>query len=82
MIYRRKMGFDVPVGKWLRDGSGLGRHLDLLTDTTFRARGYFRADIVERLVREHRAGDADHAEILWALELWHRTFVDAPGRPF
>jgi len=83
MIYRRKMGFDVPIGAWLRDGTGLGRYLDLLTDATFRGRGTFDSAAVEKLVHGHRRNAADHSDILWALvnlELWHRMFVDAPGR--
>ena len=42
IIYRRKMGFDVPVGKWLRDDRTLGRYLNLITDTTFAQRGICR----------------------------------------
>jgi len=81
MIYRRKMGFDVPIGTWLRDARNLGRYLDLLLDRTFAERGLFRPREAERLVREHRQGTADHAEILWPminLELWQRRFLDAP----
>ncbi len=81
MIYRRKMGFDVPVGTWLRNPRHLGRYLDAITDETFRGRGLFDAAGVGRLVDEHLRGDADHADALWALvnlELWRRRFVDAP----
>jgi asparagine synthase (glutamine-hydrolysing) len=84
MIYRRKMGFDVPVAAWLRDRRGLGRYLDLLTDDTFRGRGLSDAVGVGRLVDEHLRREADHADVLWALinlELWRRRFVDAAPCP-
>ena len=46
-----------------------------------RARGWFRADAVERLLDEHAAERADHGHRLWTLvmlELWQRAHVDAP----
>lgn len=81
MIYRRKMGFDVPVAQWLRQSRGLGRCLDLLVDETFRSRGEFDAAAVGRLVDEHRRGEADHSELLWSLvnlELWRRQVFGPP----
>lgn len=82
MVYRRKMGFDVPVAQWLRQESVLGRYLDVLTDETARQRGFVRANAVGRFVTEHRAGHADHSDILWpllTLEVWLRMFVDRRG---
>jgi len=79
MIYRRKVGFGVPVGRWFRDKHGLGRYLDLVTDDTFSTRGHCDARTVLKLVDGHRRGDADHGDILWGLvnlELWQRTFID------
>lgn len=79
MIYRRKVGFGVPIGRWMRDERGLGRFLDALTDNTFRSRGLCDATAVQRLVERHRKGEADHSDVLWgllSLELWQRTFLD------
>jgi asparagine synthase (glutamine-hydrolysing) len=77
VIDRRKMGFGVPIGAWLRDElRELAR--DTLTDTTARQRGYFDPAAVRRLLDEHDAGH-DRANRLWALlqlELWFRMFVD------
>jgi asparagine synthase (glutamine-hydrolysing) len=45
-----------------------------------RARGYFRAEYVERLLREHVAGTRNWHYQLWnllMLELWHRMFIDS-----
>ncbi|MEZ5543296.1 MAG: asparagine synthase (glutamine-hydrolyzing) [Pseudomonadota bacterium] len=87
MIYRRKVGFGVPVGKWFRDKDGLGRYLDLVTDDTFAARNYCDASRVRKLVERHRNGVSDHSDVLWglvSLELWQRTFIDrvmdSPGK--
>ncbi|MBK9303629.1 MAG: asparagine synthase (glutamine-hydrolyzing) [bacterium] len=79
MIYRRKMGFDVPVAQWLREQHTLGRYMDLLTDQTFRNRDTIDHAAVGRMVDEHRSGRSDHSELLWPLlnlELWRRTCVE------
>jgi asparagine synthase (glutamine-hydrolysing) len=81
VLYRSKMGFGCPVGDWLR------RELremayDLLLSPTASARQIFRRDYVERLLREHVSGAAQHDTRLWALlmlELWFRMWVDQPA---
>jgi asparagine synthase (glutamine-hydrolysing) len=77
ILERRKMGFPVPVGAWLRSP---WRALlsEYLTGSRARARGFFEPSVVERLVSEHIRG-VNHAERLWALltfEIWARIFLD------
>jgi len=77
ILSRRKMGFPVPIGAWLR---GAWRPLlsEYVTGPRARARGLFDGDTVERLVGEHLRG-IDHAERLWALltfEIWARVFLE------
>jgi asparagine synthase (glutamine-hydrolysing) len=77
ILARRKMGFPVPVGSWLR---GPWRPLlsEYVTGPRARARGFFDATAVERLVGEHVSG-VNHAERLWALltfEIWARMYLD------
>ena len=78
-VRRRKMGFGVPIARWLRTSSR-----ELLQDTLLshqaRERGYFKPERVDQLVREHVTERADHSFQLWSLlmlELWQREFVDA-----
>ena len=78
ILSRRKMGFPVPVGAWFR---GAYRHVvqDCVLGERAAARGIFAREAVERIVREHDAGEIDHSERLWSLvnlELWHRIFLD------
>jgi asparagine synthase (glutamine-hydrolysing) len=80
IVRRKKVGFDVLVGHWLRNRKGLGANLELLCDGTFRTRGYFNASTVDLLVQEHLRGRSDHTEILWGLvtfEIWCRRFMDS-----
>jgi asparagine synthase (glutamine-hydrolysing) len=77
VLQRRKMGFPVPIGAWLR---GAWRPLlnEYVTGGRARARGLFDAMTVERLVGEHISG-INHSERLWALltfEIWARMFLD------
>jgi len=77
---RGKTGFGVPLDRWFR-----AELRPVATDLLLGGgdRGLFRRAEVERLLREHVSGRADHGHRLWCLcmlELWQRTHVDA-GRP-
>ena len=77
VLNRRKMGFGVPVGCWMRNQLRPLVH-DALLSATAMNRGYFHPDSVRRLVREHTEGTRDHSSRLWALlwlELWHQEFL-------
>lgn len=77
ILTRKKMGFPVPVGAWLR-----GEFRPLLDEYVLGARamerGIFEPDFVRKLVARHEAGE-NHAERLWMLmnfEIWQRRFLD------
>jgi len=77
ILERRKMGFPVPVGKWLR---GPYRWLvdDCVLGERAKARNLFDPAVVRRLVAAHQSGE-NHSERLWALinlEVWQRIFFD------
>lgn len=77
-LHRRKQGFGVPIGDWLRRDLRSMAEDTILSDRAL-ARGYFRREALSALVYEHTRGRADHAQRLWALlvlELWHREFID------
>lgn len=82
ILTRPKMGFPVPVGKWLR---GPYRHLldEYVLSDRARERGLFAPEYVAELVARHSAGE-DHTERLWALlnfEIWQRRFFDGEEAP-
>jgi asparagine synthase (glutamine-hydrolysing) len=69
---RRKHGFDVPLGDWLR-GPLRPWMEDLLSAGTVRRRGLFRPEAVEALVSAHLRGRGDYSRkilTLAALEAW------------
>jgi asparagine synthase (glutamine-hydrolysing) len=78
ILRRRKMGFGVPVGYWMR-GELRPWVEELLLSSTSLKRGYFRPEIVRGMVERHLGGREDLSSELWALlwlELWHREFMD------
>jgi asparagine synthase (glutamine-hydrolysing) len=78
LVHRRKQGFAIPVGQWLRSELREIAH-DLLLSERARRRGHFEVEAVRGLWDAHQAGRRDHAHRLWALmmlELWQRLFVD------
>lgn len=73
IIAKRKHGFGLPFGEWLRNSPRLKELVyDSLRHHT--ARGYFRADYIDQLIKSHQT---DHAgffgSMIWRiilLELW------------
>jgi asparagine synthase (glutamine-hydrolysing) len=75
---RGKTGFAVPLAHWFR-GELRPLARELLLDGDARARGWFNAGALERLLDEHMSERADHGHRLWTLvmlELWQRTHVE------
>jgi asparagine synthase (glutamine-hydrolysing) len=78
ILARPKMGFPVPVGRWLRDEF---RPIvdEFVLGGRALARRFFDRAALQRLVDEHRAGWAPHGDRLWLLvnlEIWHRIFCE------
>jgi asparagine synthase (glutamine-hydrolysing) len=77
ILSRKKLGFPVPVGTWLR---GEWRFLldEFVLSERVARRGIFERGALRRLVEGHARGE-NHSERLWALitfELWSRIFLD------
>ena len=78
VVYRRKMGFGVPIGKWFR-GEMKSFVSDILLSERAMNRGIIRSDALRRYVTEHVSGERDHQYQLWTLlmlELWFQRFID------
>ncbi len=78
ILTRKKMGFPVPLGRWLRDEFRTVVDEFVLHERAL-GRGIFAAAAVREIVAEHNSGAIDHAAKLWALinfEVWARQFID------
>jgi asparagine synthase (glutamine-hydrolysing) len=78
VIYRRKMGFGVPIAKWFR-GEMKDFVRDALLSPTALNRGIVKPEMIRKYVEEHISGSRDHAFQIWTilmLELWFQRFID------
>ncbi|TMD71402.1 MAG: asparagine synthase (glutamine-hydrolyzing) [Chloroflexi bacterium] len=78
ILTRPKMGFPVPVGRWLR-GPFWPVVEEFVLGPRALQRGLFEAAFLRRLAEEHRAGAVEHGDRLWLLmnlEIWQRIFLD------
>jgi asparagine synthase (glutamine-hydrolysing) len=66
VLYRPKMGFSVPLAKWLR-GPLAQRMRESVLSPRMLASGYFNADTLQTLVKQHLGGQHDHSTPLWML---------------
>lgn len=78
IIDRKKHGFGVPLGAWLR--ADMEPVKDILLSPQARGRDLFDVTAIERLINEHENGQKDHNRQLWTLltlKEWHRQFIDS-----
>ncbi len=78
VVYRRKMGFGVPIGKWFRGEMKDFMRSILLSEKSLK-RGIIKPEMIKRYVDEHTNAERDHAFQLWTLlmmELWFQRFID------
>jgi asparagine synthase (glutamine-hydrolysing) len=78
-VYRRKNGFVLPYDKWMKEENGLKPWFDLLTDSTFKNRGYYNVPKVEKMIKELLNDGINHSKYLMTIinfEIWHRQFID------
>jgi asparagine synthase (glutamine-hydrolysing) len=78
ILTRRKMGFPVPFGRWVR-GAFWPVVEEFVLGPRAQSRGWFDARALSRLAEEHRAGLVRHDDRLWLLvnlEIWQRIFCE------
>ena len=78
VVYRRKMGFGVPIGNWFR-GEMKGFVREILLSEKSLKRGIAKREIIEKYVNEHIEAKRDHTFQIWTLlmlELWFQRFID------
>lgn len=83
ILYRPKMGFGVPIDRWLKEDLKEMAY-DLLLGTKFKQRGLIKHEYVKTMLDEHCAGVRYHHTRLWALlmlELWFEMWIDSVDLP-
>lgn len=72
VLYRPKMGFAVPIARWLR-GPLKDTLKKRLLEGNLQALGIFNQDTLERLTDEHIRGVGEHSAALWALLMFEAS---------
>ncbi|ALO36464.1 asparagine synthetase B [Colwellia sp. MT41] len=65
-LYRKKMGFSVPLAEWLR-GPLKDKLRSLITSEAFMATGIFQSEKINIMLEDHLANKKNHADSLWTL---------------
>jgi len=77
IIRRKKMGFPVPLARWLREELAPW-HREVLLDDSVRREGLFNVPRLEAMIQEHLDRRADWSDQLWRVlnfQLWQRTLA-------
>ena len=79
ILYRKKMGFGVPLAHWFRN-----ELKDMAYETIFNhsSDGLFQRSTIEQIWRQHQNGFRDYSTPLWTLfmfRLWQKQFGNRTG---
>ena len=78
ILDRRKQGFNVPKGRWIRNA--LQPFVaEQLSSSRIKDLGFISAPAVDRVLRDHFSGAADNSHQIWCLlvlVLWYQQFIE------
>jgi asparagine synthase (glutamine-hydrolysing) len=81
-VHGRKRGFSIPAAAWLR-GELEPFAREALSADTLRRQGFFRPEVVGRVIGDHVSGREDLSRQLWGLlsfTLWYEHHVEGVAR--
>lgn len=77
ILYRKKMGFSVPLAKWLREDLKAIAEQKLIFNPTG-IEQYFQLEKVQAFWNEHQQGVKDHSNVLWSMlvfQIWWDRYI-------
>lgn len=78
VLYRKKMGFSVPLADWFR-GPLKARLQDNLLSRQMRESGYFNTAQVQKLINDHVSGLRDNSASLWTMMMFESFLRQQTG---
>ena len=87
LIYRKKIGFSVPINKWISQGKHMNKHLDLLRDKRTLNRRIYNFSIINNILKNKLKDHTfvnSNSGFIWSLlnlEIWIRMFIE-DKKPF
>jgi asparagine synthase (glutamine-hydrolysing) len=83
IVERKKVGFEMPIGRWMLPRMPLHARVEALRGTSSVVTGLVEPRALRRVIQEHMSGTHDHGDVLWsliALDSWGNTFLRGPVR--
>jgi asparagine synthase (glutamine-hydrolysing) len=78
IIYRKKMGFPVPIENWFRVRGN--PFIEVLLDESTKRNSFLKYPFIEKTIKEFNRGNNAVTQRIWALlniELWRREFLES-----
>lgn len=77
ILYRKKMGFSVPLAQWLREELKQLAQTHLVDNCKGLGK-VFKRDQIDLLWQQHQSNSHDHSTVLWSMlmfELWWKRYM-------
>lgn len=78
ILYRKKMGFAVPLASWFRGPLKQALQQALSSEALADA-GLFNQAYIQRLYQQHQSGQHDHSSALWSLLMFSQFYQQQLG---
>lgn len=78
ILYRRKMGFAVPLKAWFRGPLRDAMRQSLLGER-LAATGWFNGDFLRHVVESHESGRSDYSALIWTLLMFEQALAGTEG---
>ncbi len=78
VLYRKKIGFDIPLGVWIRKELK-DFTLEVLSKDNLNRHRFFNYSYIEKILKEHFSGKHNHRQLLWPLiifQFWYNHYID------
>ncbi len=78
ILTRKKIGFDIPLGTWMRNELK-DFVTDVLSPTNLNKHRFFNLAAIEKLLKEHLQGAHNHRQLLWPLiifQFWYNHYME------
>jgi asparagine synthase (glutamine-hydrolysing) len=78
ILTRKKIGFDIPLGIWIRKELK-NFVLDVLSPDNLNKHKFFNPAAIEKILKEHLQGAHNHRQLLWPLvifQFWYNHYME------
>jgi asparagine synthase (glutamine-hydrolysing) len=80
VMYRRKMGFAVPLANWFR-GPLKGYVHEALTSERLADTGVFNMSFINKLLNDHDSGKQENSAAIWSLLMFESFLRNSNNEP-